>query len=152
MNYNTLQFTQSENLYDYQLTHLYQTNGQTRYFTTFITPEIMKPLLAYIEFYAEEHIDESWSIGYNTIVQTIQNYYSPVYEYKPEYKDYTDQLHTIDQYYNRESFTGTGLHKNTNFQRHMKNFLTKLINQEKLHNQQSEGENAFNTLDPNYIA
>lgn len=150
MNYKTLQFEQSPYLYNYQLSHLYQTDGSVKNFTTFIAPEIIKPLIAYIEQFTEKHIDESWSIGFNTITETINQYYAPVYQYHPKFTDFTNSLIEIDQHINLITFSGTGIHQNINFQRDFKHFLIKQIEKEKLNSQQKIGEDAFNTLDPNY--
>lgn len=138
------EFTQSKHLYHYSLEHTYSYNGETKEFSAYVEPALMKMLIAYIEFYSEEHYDPSWSIGYDSLLQIIDKYYVTIYEADPTVHSY--DWYVIDQYINRESHCGTQLYENKNFDRNMKQFIKEVLNKEKLNNQQKEGENAFNQL------
>lgn len=129
MIYKHTQFTQSAHLYNYELTHYYSLENTSKDIAVAIEPATMKLLLAYIEFYSEQHYDQSWSLSDETLIQVIQNYYSPVYEPTME-TPFTEEIQ-IDLYFNREALCGTGLDENKYFERNMKDLITKLNDQEK---------------------
>lgn len=90
--------------YTYKLTHEYSLDkDKFVQFTTNIKPEIMSPLLAYIQFEAEE-IDESYEVEEVEIVRLIDKYYAPVKSI-----DDNKTITNIDVFHNREYLCGSGI-------------------------------------------
>lgn len=97
--------------YNYELSHEYDIEHSSVCFQTNIAPDILSPLLAYIEFQNEINVNESYDIATEDIVKVIGTFYSyilPAGESK---------IIKIDLYYNRENWCGAGLHEFQPFER-----------------------------------
>ncbi|PHA03022.1 hypothetical protein COE51_01375 [Bacillus pseudomycoides] len=95
-----------EKQYVYVLDHEYDTTDNSKVaFSTNIKPEIMSPLLAYIEFAGEE-INESFTLHQDEAVNLIYKHYAKTTLIE-NYRAY-DRME-IDLYWNREYWCGSGV-------------------------------------------
>lgn len=139
---NKIEFTQSEKKYSYILSDT--ESNETKAFTTNIEPKIMEALLAYIDFYSEDHYDYYWTMGDESMLKIINRFYSPVtYPISPENQKEPFKINRIE---NRNNFCGTDLWENKSFSRKMTHFMTKVINIEKLKDKLVNGEDEENEL------
>lgn len=88
--------------YTYKIYHEYQIGDQSVTFRSLIDPESMKDLLAALEFFYEEHIDDSESVCEKAATEVIHQLYAPVeYLEKPN-----EPYYEINTYFNREQRCG----------------------------------------------
>lgn len=93
--------------YNYELIHEYDIDRTPLHFQTNIAPNVMNPLIAYIEFQIESSIDDSISADKEDIIQVIDEFYGNITPLDGHHFSY--QMCKINQYYNREYWCGSTL-------------------------------------------
>lgn len=87
--------------YTYKIYHEYQIGDQSVLFNSTLEPETMKDILAFLEFFYEEYIDDSESVCGRAATKAIHKCFSPI-----EYIDFAANPIVINTYYNREERCG----------------------------------------------
>ena len=88
-------------MYTYKIYHEYEIGDQSVTFKTDIPPTTLKELLAVLEFFYEEYVDDSDSVCGRAATETINKLFAPI-----EYVEGVKYPNKINTYINREQYCG----------------------------------------------